>query len=153
MAGGPSDLSRAVQGLSRIGADEIAGYLQWGMTDWRSQGLPMGAVEQITVHELATRREEDPDLVVIDVREPSEWDEGHIEGALHLPMGEAVRRRGEIPSGRRKAVICAGGLRSSAVISALSRGGMGRWYNVSGGMTAWLKGGYAAVRAAGKDRA
>ena len=44
-------------------------------------------------------REEQPDLVVVDVREPFEWDEGHIEGAVHLPMGEAVRRMTELPAG------------------------------------------------------
>jgi hydroxyacylglutathione hydrolase len=147
VAGGPSDLSRAVHGLARIGADEIAGHLQWGMTDWRSQGLPVATVPQITVHELATLREEEPDLVVIDVREPFEWDEGHIEGALHLPMGEAVRRRGEIPADRPKAVVCAGGLRSSTTISALDREGLTGWYNVAGGMTAWTRAGLPTVKA------
>jgi len=146
VAGGPTDLTRAAQALGRIGLDEIAGYLQWGMTDWRSQGLPVARVPQITVHELATMREERPELVVVDVREPFEWDEGHIEGALHLPMGEAVRRIAELPADRPKAVLCAGGLRSSTVISALSRAGMSGWHNVSGGMTAWVKAGYPTVK-------
>jgi len=151
VAGGPSDLARAAQGLARIGLDELAGYLLWGMTDWRSQGLPVAGVAQITVHDLATMRDEHPDLVVVDVREPFEWDEGHIEGAVHLPMGEAVRRVAELPADRAKAVLCAGGLRSSTVISALSRQGMGGWYNVSGGMTAWLKAGYPAVSTSGAE--
>ncbi len=142
VAGGPTDLTRAVQGLTRVGLDTIGGYLQWGMTDWKSQGFPVGRVPQITVHDLATMREEQSGLVVVDVREPFEWDEGHIPGALHLPMGEAVRRLAELPADRPKAVLCAGGLRSSTVISALSRTGMGGWYNVIGGMTAWQKAGY-----------
>ncbi len=50
---------------------------------------------------------------------------------------------------RPKAVLCAGGLRSSTVISALSREGMTRWYNVSGGMTAWGKAGYATLKSTG----
>ncbi|HVQ76255.1 MAG TPA: rhodanese-like domain-containing protein [Candidatus Binatia bacterium] len=145
VAGGPSDLTRAVQGLSRIGIDEIAGHLQWGMTEWRTQGLPVATVPQITVHELATLREEHPDLVVIDVREGAEWDEGHIDGAVHLPMGEALRRRAEVPADRPKAVLCAGGLRSSTVISALARSGLDGWYNVAGGMTAWTRAGYPTV--------
>ncbi|HET8577807.1 MAG TPA: rhodanese-like domain-containing protein [Methylomirabilota bacterium] len=143
----PTDLTRAVQGMSRIGLDAVAGYLQFGMAEWRSQGLPVGTVPQISVHDLATMREERPDLVVIDVREPFEWDEGHIEGALHLPMGEATRRKGEVPEGRPKAVLCAAGLRSSTVISAFSREGMTDWYNVIGGMTAWQKAGYPTVKA------
>jgi hydroxyacylglutathione hydrolase len=142
VAASPTDPGRAAQGLARIGLDDVAGYLQWGMTDWRSRNLPVASVPQITVHDLATMREERPDLVVVDVREVSEWEDGHIVGALHLPMGEAVRRMAELPPERPKAVLCAGGLRSSTVISALSRQGMAGFYNVSGGMTAWTKAGY-----------
>ena len=144
----PTDLERAVQGLGRIGLDTIAGHLQWGMTEWKSQGLPVEMVPQITVHDLATMKDERPDLVVIDVREPFEWDEGHIEGALHVPMSEALARKELVPAGRPKAVVCAGGLRSSTVISALSRAGLTDWYNVIGGMTAWQKGGYSTVKRA-----
>ncbi|HWN13038.1 MAG TPA: rhodanese-like domain-containing protein [Candidatus Dormibacteraeota bacterium] len=144
----PTDLERAVQGLGRIGLDAIAGQLQWGMTEWKSQGLPMEQVPQISVHDLATMKDERPDLVVIDVREPFEWDEGHIEGALHVPMSEALARKDLVPAGRPKAVLCAGGLRSSTVISALSRAGLTNWYNVIGGMTAWQKGGYSTVKRA-----
>lgn len=149
VATGPSDLTRSVQGLGRAGMDGIAGYLQRGMTDWRSEGLPEGRVPQITVHELATMREERPDLVVVDVREPSEWDDGHIAGAVNVPMGQAVERMGELPADRPKAVLCAGGLRSSSVISALLGAGMGGWYNVAGGMREWIKAGYPAVTSGG----
>src|SRR6185436_15450263 len=109
---------------------------------WKSQGLPMEVVPQISVHDLATMKDERPDLVVIDVREPFEWDEGHIEGALHVPMSEALARKGLVPADRPKAVLCAGGLRSSTVISALKRHGLQGWYNVTGGMTAWKRFGY-----------
>lgn len=142
----PTDLTRAMQGLGRIGLDAIAGHLQWGMTEWKSQGLPVGRVPQISVHDLATMKEERPDLLVVDVRELLEWDEGHIEGALHLPMGEALTRQDLVPAGRPKAVVCAGGLRSSTVISVLSRAGFTDFYNVIGGMTAWQKGGYTTVK-------
>jgi hydroxyacylglutathione hydrolase len=144
VAASPTDPGRAAQALGRIGLDDVAGSLQWGMSDWRGRNLPVQSVPQITVHDLATMREERPDLVVVDVREMSEWEDGHIEGARHLPMGEAVRRMAELPPDRPKAVLCAGGLRSSTVISALAREGMTGWYNVSGGMTAWTKAGYPA---------
>src|SRR5262249_15712755 len=70
----PTDPGRAAQGLARIGLDDVAGYLQWAMTDWRGRNLPVASVPQITVHDLATMREERPELVVIDVREVSEWE-------------------------------------------------------------------------------
>ncbi|MBI4241580.1 MAG: MBL fold metallo-hydrolase [Candidatus Rokubacteria bacterium] len=146
VAPGPSDLERAVQGLTRVGVDQVVGFLQWGMIEWRSEGLPVETVPQVTVYDLAGWLEERPDLLVIDVREPFEWLDGHIERALHLPMLEAVRRKSEVPADRPKAVLCAGGLRSSLVISALKREGIQGWYNVTGGMTAWLKAGYAVTK-------
>jgi hydroxyacylglutathione hydrolase len=150
VAGGPTDLVHAVQALGRVGLDDIAGHLQWGMGDWKSQGFPVAQVPQISVHDLATMKEERPDLVIVDVREPFEWDEGHIEGARHLPLGEAVRCRGELPAGRPTAVVCAGGLRSSLAISALAREGLdATWFNVAGGMTAWTRAGYPLTKRGG----
>ncbi len=93
------------------------------MIEWRSEGFPVETVPQITASELAEWLEQGRDVAVIDVREHSEWIDGHIEGAIHLPMLEAAARRGEVPADRPKAVLCAGGLRSSTAISALKRHG------------------------------
>jgi len=65
---------------------------------------------------------------------------------VHLPMLEAPARRAEVPPDRPKAVLCAGGLRSSTAISALKRHGLQGWYNVTGGMTAWMRSGYPVAR-------
>ena len=146
LMGAPSDVDRAVTALSRVGMDEIAGFLQWGMVEWRSEGFPIESAPQITVHDLADWREQGRDVVVVDVREPSEWDDGHIDGALHLPMFEAAMRRDEIPAGRPVALVCAGGLRSSTVLSALQRHGIANLHNVTGGMAAWAKAGYGVTR-------
>jgi len=146
LAQGPSDLERAVQALSRVGVDEVSGFLQWGMIEWRSEGFAVESVPQITVNELAEWLEQGREVAVIDVREHSEWLEGHIKGAIHLPMLEAAARRAEVPADRPKAVLCAGGLRSSTAISALKRHGLQGWYNVTGGMTAWRRSGYPVVR-------
>lgn len=146
VAQGPSDLERALAGLARVGVDDIIGFLQWGLIDWKTAGLPLESVPQITVHDLAEWLEEGREVTIIDVREPFEWGEGHIPGALHVPMREAAARRAQIATDRPKAVVCSGGLRSSTVISALKKTGLGNWYNVSGGMTAWQKSGYAVER-------
>src|SRR5437016_3503853 len=82
-----------------------------------------------------------------DVREPFEWFDGHVPGALHVPMFEAVARAADLPADRPKAVVCAGGLRSSTTISALKRRVPGPWLNVTGGMAAWLKAGYGVTKA------
>jgi rhodanese-related sulfurtransferase len=142
----PSDVDRAVQALSRVGVDDVIGHLQWGMIDWRDAGLPVESVPQITAYDLHTLLESGG-AVVVDVREPFEWLEGHVEGAIHLPMFEAAARAAELPAGRPKAVVCAGGLRSSTTISVLKRRVPGPWLNVTGGMGAWLKAGYGVTRA------
>jgi rhodanese-related sulfurtransferase len=146
LAQAPSDVDRAVQALSRVGVDDVIGYLQWGMIDWRDAGLPVESVPQITAYDLHTMLEGEG-VVVVDVREPFEWLEGHVQGATHLPMFEAVARAAELPADRPKAVVCAGGLRSSTTISALKRRVPGPWLNVTGGMGAWLKAGYGVTRA------
>ena len=147
LAQGPSDLDRAVQAQSRVGVDEITGFLQWGMIEWRSEGFAVESVPQITVHELAEWLEQGREITVIDVCEHFEWLEGHIDSAVHLPMLEAPARRAELSADGPKAVLCAGGLRSSTAISALKRHGLQNWYNVTGGMTAWMRSGYPVVRA------
>ncbi len=143
---GPSDVGRATPALARVGVDDVQGFLQWGMIDWRSEGLPIATVPQISVHDLEQWLDEGREIEVIDVREPAEWTEGHIARAAHVPMLEAVRRRGELATDRPKAVVCAGGLRSSAVISALMREGLSSFYNVTGGMAAWVKAGYGVEK-------
>jgi glyoxylase-like metal-dependent hydrolase (beta-lactamase superfamily II)/rhodanese-related sulfurtransferase len=144
VAQGPSDLDRAIKALTRVGVDTVEGFLERGMLEWKAAELPLESVPQMTVYELSEWRDEGRDVVVVDVREPAEWREGHVEGALHLPMLEAVARLGELPADRPKAVMCAGGLRSSTVISALERHGVRDCLNVTGGMTAWLKAGLPA---------
>jgi glyoxylase-like metal-dependent hydrolase (beta-lactamase superfamily II)/rhodanese-related sulfurtransferase len=146
LAQGPSDLDRAVGGLTRVGVEPVVGFLPRGMVEWKSEDLPVETVPQLTVYALAEWLDEHKDVVIIDVREPFEWREGHVEGAVHLPMLEAARRLEAIPRERPKAVMCAGGLRSSNVISALKRHGISHWYNVTGGMTAWLKAGHPVAR-------
>jgi glyoxylase-like metal-dependent hydrolase (beta-lactamase superfamily II)/rhodanese-related sulfurtransferase len=143
---GPSDLDRATQALSRVGVDDVQGFVQWGMIDWRSEALPIETVPQMSVHDLEQWIDDGREVDVIDVREPAEWMEGHIAGALHVPMLEAVRRRAELSPERPKAVVCAGGLRSSAVISALKRHGLTNFHNVTGGMGAWVKAGYSVEK-------
>jgi glyoxylase-like metal-dependent hydrolase (beta-lactamase superfamily II)/rhodanese-related sulfurtransferase len=144
---GPSDLERALKALTRVGVDAVEGFLERGMLEWKGAGLPLASVPQLTVYELNEWLDEGRDVTVVDVREPSEWREGHVEGALHLPMLEAVKRLAELPVGRPKAVMCAGGLRSSTVISALERHGIVDCVNVTGGMAAWLKAGLPTTTA------
>jgi len=74
--------------------------------------------------------------VVLDVREPHEWASGHIEGALHIPMGELPARVGELDPQARTLVVCHVGGRSARVTAWLHQQGHDV-ANLAGGMDAW----------------
>ncbi|MFG2304630.1 rhodanese-like domain-containing protein [Actinacidiphila glaucinigra] len=76
------------------------------------------------------------DGYLLDVREHDEWDAGHAEGAVHIPMGEVVARIGELPADRRVHVVCRVGGRSAQVAQYLIAQGLDV-VNVDGGMLGW----------------
>lgn len=84
--------------------------------------------------------------MVLDVRREDEWDEGHIEGALHIYVGHLEERINEVPTNRPVAVICRVGNRASLGASILRRGGHREVYTVLGSMAAWKKAGYPIVK-------
>ncbi|MEO3972730.1 rhodanese-like domain-containing protein [Streptomyces sp. CAU 1734] len=80
------------------------------------------------------------DGFVLDVREADEWEAGHVEGALHIPMSEFGARFGEVTEavedGRRAHVMCRVGGRSAQVTQYLVAQGIDA-VNIDGGMLAW----------------
>ncbi|MGI9084618.1 MAG: rhodanese-like domain-containing protein [Aeromicrobium sp.] len=74
--------------------------------------------------------------VVVDVREPHEWADGHIEGALHIPMGDLPTRVGELDPQARTLIVCHVGARSARVTAWLHHQGHDV-ANLHGGMHAW----------------
>jgi len=78
-----------------------------------------------------------PDVVILDVREQSEWDSGHIPGALFIPMNDVPNRLKEIPTDKTVIVQCRSGNRSSTVTDYLRSQGMTNVHNLSGGINAW----------------
>jgi hydroxyacylglutathione hydrolase len=138
-------VARAVTALRRVGLGSIEGYAV-GTAAVRASGLPVGTLPNLTAAELAARLRREPDLVVLDVREPSEWAEGHVPGARHVPMRDVAGRLAEIPRDRPVAVTCAGGARSSLVASLLLGQGFTDLVNLWGGMTGWTQAGLPVTR-------
>jgi rhodanese-related sulfurtransferase len=87
-------------------------------------------------------------LVVLDVREPVEWHHGHIEGALHIPLGELTSRVEEVPEGQTL-VVCKVGARSAQAVMWLARQGRDV-VNLDGGMLDWESAGRAMVSESGQ---
>jgi rhodanese-related sulfurtransferase len=75
------------------------------------------------------------EIAAVDVREAGEWDAGHIEGALWIPMGEIPERLAELPA-QPLAIVCRTGSRSGMVADWLVRSGIDA-SNMAGGMVAW----------------
>jgi rhodanese-related sulfurtransferase len=88
-------------------------------------------------------------LVVLDVREPLEWQYGHIEGALHIPMAQLPARLDELPEGQTL-VVCAVGGRSARAVVWLNQQGRDS-VNLDGGMVEWADAGRPMVSETGAD--
>ena len=90
-----------------------------GIHGWLDAGLPTGSVPEIDIDKLAPEAVGSTDLLTLDVREPIEWETGHVPGALLIPLGELGERSAEVPSDRPVAVICEAGVRSAIAASVL----------------------------------
>jgi rhodanese-related sulfurtransferase len=88
------------------------------------------------------------EVSVVDVREPGEWQAGHIAGAVLIPLGEFADRAGELPPGPL-AIVCRSGSRSSMAADWLHRSGTDA-SNMTGGMKAWLAAGLPLEPADGR---
>jgi rhodanese-related sulfurtransferase len=77
--------------------------------------------------------------VLLDVREPWEFQTCHIPGARHVPMNELPRRLGELDPAADVVAICHHGTRSLHVAHFLARQGFQRVYNLAGGVDAWAR--------------
>lgn len=76
-------------------------------------------------------------LMLVDVREPWEWEEGRLPGSVHIPLGSLKQRMGEIPAGVTPVFICAAGGRSMAACRLFSGAQDRDAINLSGGVVGW----------------
>src|SRR5579859_5960931 len=91
-----------------------------------------------------------PAATLLDVREDYEWEAGHAEGALHIPMDELPHRLGELDPDEDLLVVCRTGGRSARVTAWLVHHGYSAT-NVAGGMDAWLEAGKPMVSENGQE--
>jgi rhodanese-related sulfurtransferase len=100
------------------------------------------SVPEIDVAELARRHADG--AYVLDVRQPDEYEAGHVPGAVLVPLGELGGRMGELPQDRPLLVICKSGGRSANAVQALTAAGYDAT-NIAGGTMAWIDAGHAVV--------
>lgn len=129
----------AVAWLARVGLTRFAGVLDGGMDAWTLAGKKFETIDQISVHEL-NERSTSGDLVLLDVRQPSEWDQGHPPRARYMFLPEIPKKWNELDHSKPTATFCGTGYRASIAASLLKRKGF-RVCNVPGSFGAWLAAG------------
>ena len=120
--------------LARVGLEQIEGFVQKGMAAWVDAGMDFSRIAQLSTKEVAERK---PDTQILDVRSDKEWTGGHIENAIHIPLGELKRRIKELQKSSDIIAVCGSGYRSSIAASLLQGSGFRRISSMDGGMTAW----------------
>jgi hydroxyacylglutathione hydrolase len=130
----------AAELLASVGLS-VRGFLEGGMTAWRTEERPVHRIEMIDPDELARRVDGEGAPVILDVRNKSEYAGEHIPGSLHIPYGDLAGRLEELPRDRQIATICRGGKRSGLAASILQRAGF-EVVHVGRGVGVWRDGGH-----------
>ena len=95
------------------------------------------SIPEITVEVLKARIDSKEKFVLLDVREPFEWDIARIDGARLIPLGELSTRLGELNPADEIVVQCKSGGRSARAVEFLLQNGFSRVSNLAGGILAW----------------
>ena len=136
----PDRVDRLVRALVRVGLDKVAGFVDAGDAATLNAlgSAPLESVDPST----ARRRWEAGEALLLDVRNGSEYREGHIPGSLHIPASRLKKNLEDVPRDRPVLVYCAGGNRSVAASSQLLSAGFSDVADIAGGFDAWNEAGY-----------
>ena len=115
------EVAEAQRQLVRIGIDRPAGAATGGLESWATGGA-LRSYRSATFAELAAEQAEG-EVTVLDVRRRDEWESGHLEAALHIPLDQLEDRIADVPMGGPVWVHCASGFRASIAASLVDRAG------------------------------
>lgn len=134
----PGEEKESVVRLARVGFSKIIGYLEGGFDAWQQAGKPIDMIIDVEADELAMDIPFDDNLLVVDVRREAEFADGHIKGALNLPLNDLIDpgSMANLDEHYNIYVHCGGGYRSIIAASLLKRQGIHNLRNVAGG---WSK--------------
>ncbi|MEZ7941387.1 MAG: MBL fold metallo-hydrolase [Flavobacteriales bacterium] len=131
-------IEEAITRLSRVGFDNILGYLDGGLENWKKEGKEVESLESISADQFAAQVEKDG-RKIFDVRKPGEWDTEHLPDAENTALGELNNHLAEFPKEDRFYIHCAGGYRSVIAASILKSRGIHNMIDVKGGFDAIKK--------------
>jgi len=133
----PGHEAEAAVRLARIGFDRVLGALAEPVRTFVEHPEVVEQLSRLSATELDQRRAELNDLVVIDVRNVGELDQGTIPGAIHVALPALLLRLAELDPAAPTVVHCAGGYRSAIAASLLRAHGFRDVSDLIGGFTAW----------------
>ena len=134
----PGKEKESIIRLSRVGFDKVQGYLDGGFKTWKDAGEKLDMIVDVEADELIMDLNYDFNMVVLDVRKPIEFAEGHLPEAINLPLNEMTdpASMADFEDNQNLYVHCAGGYRSVIASSLLKRQGVHNLRNVIGGWNA-----------------
>lgn len=135
LIGSEADAKEAMRAMQTVGVDDVIGYAE---TEAVIAKNGSDSYEEISPEALVPLLEKD-EVVLIDVRNQTEWEEGHIEGARHLMLGHLEDRLDEVGKERPIVMQCQSGARSAIAMSVMQRAGFENVKNLTGGFSAWQK--------------
>ncbi|MDH3503377.1 MAG: MBL fold metallo-hydrolase [Nitrospirota bacterium] len=128
----------AIQRLGRIGFDRVVGYLSGGMQALMERPDLVQKVQRIGAQALAELLTTTHPPMVVDVRSEKEWESGHIDQSINIPLPHLAEQIHKIPLDGPVVVHCASGYRSSTAIGILEKAGRSQAMDLIGGYDAWL---------------
>jgi rhodanese-related sulfurtransferase len=134
----PGSEEEVITRLSRVGFDQVLGYLEGGFEAWKTAGLEIDQIDRISTEAFAARFEPGKSMV-IDVRKESEYEAEHVEDAYSKPLAYINDWTKDIQPDQHFFMHCAGGYRSMIAASILQARGYRNFTEVDGGFNAIAK--------------
>ncbi len=122
--------------LARIGYDNVKGYLNNGIEEWKKSGKELDKIRSIEYDEI-DRYRLDPHFTIIDVRKPEEHSKTKIRKSIIMPLNTINKGLDTLDDDKQYLVYCAGGYRSMVAISMLKKHGIKHVLNLKGGINAY----------------
>jgi rhodanese-related sulfurtransferase len=134
----PGSEEEVITRLSRVGFDQVLGYLEGGFDAWKAAGLETDQIDRISPEEFASRFEAGKSMV-IDVRKEGEYEAEHVEDAYSKPLAYINAWTKDLQPDQHFFMHCAGGYRSMIAASILQARGYRNFTEVDGGFNAIAK--------------
>lgn len=133
----PGTEEEVIMRLSRVGFDNVVGYLEGGFASWKNSGKEIDTVKRISAEEFAEQYQQD--AYVIDVRKIGEYSAEHIDTSYSKPLDAISEWISSVNDDQHFFVHCAGGYRSMIAASILNSHGIRNFTEVDGGFNAIKK--------------